>query len=208
MLKWKGVPVMCKNQNDIDTRIHRKCLIARTTESEMLELGGKCLGIFKDACRQTTLKANEVVNDLCSHVTENDDVFRTDENMSGALADLLLFSSEGRAEKYDMKITEMLQTVTLIRLMEDLRMLVYSFPEYGPEFVKILSLCYMNTFDYTEDDILYTLNIGRSTYYKKKRRAIILFGLAIREYLAKGQSQGMDYTYHSEGVQLRFECNR
>lgn len=174
----------------------------------MLELGGKCLGIFKDACRQTALKANEVVSDLCSHVTECDDVFRTDENMSVALADLLFFSSEGRAEKYDMKITEMLQTVTLIRLMEDLKMLVYSFPEYGPEFVKILSLCYMNTFDYTEDDILYTLNIGRSTYYKKKRRAMILFGLAIREYLAKGQCQSMDYVANTEGVQLRFECAR
>ena len=202
---WKGVPVMCRNQNDIDTRIHRKCLISRTNEKEMLELGGKCLGIFKDACRQTTLRANDVVSDLCSHVSD-DDVLHTDENMSSALADLLFFSSENNADKYDRKINEMLKTVTLIRLMEELKVIVYSFPEYGPEFVKILSLCYMNTFDYTEDDILYTLNMGRSTYYKKKRRAVILFGLAIREYLAKDYSCDPDYFYQQEGVQMRFEC--
>ena len=121
--------------------------------------------------------------------------------MSNALADLLFFASESKQEKYNSRISDIVQTSLLIRLKDELKVCVYSFSEYGPEFVNILSICYMNTFDYTEDDILYTLNIGRSTFYKKKRRAIILFGLAIRGFMAKRSGNRMDYIVQTEGVQ-------
>ena len=192
---------MCRNQKDVDTRIHNMCMAAKTNEEDMLELGGKYLGIFRDVCRQTTINATDVVNDLCSHVTDCRSTCSMEETMSDALADLLFFASESEQEKYNSRISDIVQTSLLIRLKDELKVSVYSFSEYGPEFVNILSICYMNTFDYTEDDILYTLNKGRSTFYKKKRRAIILFGLAIRGFMAKRSGNRMDYIVQTEGVQ-------
>ena len=200
------MPVMCRNQKDVDTRIHRMCLMALTTEQDMLDLAEKYLGIFRDVCRQTTYKASDTVNDLCSHVSEDQSCYGAEDAMSAALTELLFFASESQQERYDAMIDNTIQTAALIKLMDKLKLGVYAFEDYGPEFVNILSLCYMNTFSYTEDDILYTLNMGRSTFYKKKKRAMILFGLSIRGYVASLHGRNIDYIVESEGVQMRFEC--
>ena len=66
--------------------------------------------------------------------------------------------------------------------METLKMNVYSFDGYGPEFVSILTLCYMSSFKYTEQEILAELNISRQNFYKKKKYATILFALEFEEF--------------------------
>ena len=173
---------MCRNQNDIDTRIHRKCMFAGTDEEKMEKLGGDLLGLFRDVCRTSTVRANDMVSELCSYdCPEEPYDYR---KMEEALTRLEFFTSESRRDCYDNEIRLILQTGQMIRIMEALKYNVYNFSKYGPEFVSILTTCYMNTFNYTNEEASEYLNMGVSTLYKKKRRAVILFGLAFLEYKA------------------------
>ena len=192
---------MCRNQNDIDTRIHRKCMFAGTDEEKMEKLGGDLLRLFKDVCRTSTARANDMVSDLCcfEDYPEEPYDFR---KMEEALTRLEFFTSEARRGCYETEIQLILQTGQMVRIMEALKYSVYNFSKYGPEFVSILTTCYMNAFDYTNEEASEYLNMGVSTLYKKKRRAVILFGLAFLEY--KAHCFGTDTgSCDPDGMQIR-----
>ena len=175
---------MSRNIKDVDTRIRRLCLFASTGEDEMHRLGTALLETFRDVCRYNTEAAVDTYNDLCSfdgNLLEHDSEER---RMNEALIRLEFFATEESRKRYEDDIDGILRSGWMIRVMEALKMKVYSFAEYGPEFVSILNLAYMNAYEYCEQDILEALSMGRSTYYRKKRRAVILFGLAFLEFRA------------------------
>ena len=88
------------------------------------------------------------------------------------------FATEGTRLRYEAEIESILQTGWLLRVMEALRIKVYNFPDYGPDFVSILNLTYLNTFKYSIEEIEETTCLSRATIYRHKKRAIIMFGLA------------------------------
>lgn len=192
-----------KAKKDVDSRISRLCQMALTNEDEMEELGSSLLETFHDVCRYNTDAANNVVAELCygqdAGPLEGDE----EKEMSRALIRLEYFATESRKDDYQRQIERIMQTGWMIRIMEALRYKVYNFGKYGPEFVEILNTCYMNSFDYTMTEASEVLNMGESTLYRKKRRAVILFGLAFLEFKANNQPGGMDGPFDPDGVQLR-----
>ena len=50
-----------KAKKDIDTRIHRMCMMAGTDEYQMEELGSTLLEVFHDVCRYNTEAANDMM---------------------------------------------------------------------------------------------------------------------------------------------------
>ena len=193
---------MCRNQNDIDTRIHRKRMFAGTDEEKMEKLGGDLLILFKDVCRTSTARANDMVSELCSFEDYPEEPYDF-RKMEEALARLEFFTSEARRGCYETEIQLILQTGQMVRIMEALKYSVYNFSKYGPEFVSILTTCYMNAFDYTNEEASEYLNMGVSTLYKKKRRAVILFGLAFLEYKAGFlNAAGMGLNYNDAQISM------
>lgn len=187
---------MCRVPDDVDTRIHRKCVFSGTDEKSMEKLGGDLLSIFRDVCRDNTIKANYTVGELCDfeYYPDESDSYR---RMEEALTRLEFFTADSKRDRYENEIRLILQTGQMIRIMEALKYRVYSFSKYGPEFVSILTTCYMNTFSYTNEEASEYLNMGVSTLYKKKRRAVILFGLAFLEYKANFiKPTNVKYTEH------------
>ena len=173
-----------KAKKDIDTRIHRMCMMAGTTECEMEELGSTLLETFHDVCRYNTEAANDLVADLCY---QPDMYFEHSEaltEMSGAVTRLEVFLSDARKDDYEREIEIIQQTAGILRIMDALRYRVMGFGKYGPEYVDILNTRYMNRFDYTNTEASEILRMGESTYYRKKKAAVILFGLAFLEYKA------------------------
>lgn len=160
------------------------CMMAGTNECEMEELGSTLLETFHDVCRCTTEAANDVVADLCYQP----DVYFEHSNalmeMSGAVTRLEVFLSDARKDDFEREIEIIQQTAGILRIMDALRYRVYSFGKYGPEYVDILNTRYMNRFDYTNAEASEILKMGESTYYRKKKAAVILFGLAFLEYKA------------------------
>ena len=145
------------------------------TEEEMRRLGTDLLETFRDVCRYNTCLASDTAGRLLSY---GEGAFSGEDTMRETIVRLEFFAGEMERKRYEEALDRIFQTDYMLRVMEILKMKVYSFSDYGPEFVSILDLCYMNSFDYGEGEILEELCMGRSTFYKKKKRAVTLFGLA------------------------------
>lgn len=191
-----------KAKKDIDTRIHRMCMMAGTNEEDMEELGSTLLEVFHDVCRYNTEAANDMVADLCYHpdlcFEKGDEIAE----MDTAVTRLEIFLTDARRDEYEREIESIQQTAGMLRIMDALRYRVYSFGKYGPEYVDILNTRYMNRFDYTNTEASEILRMGESTYYRKKKAAVILFGLAFLEYKASrsGDNTG---SFDPDGMQMR-----
>ena len=188
-------------RNDIDTRIHRMCMLSGTTEDEMYVLGKSMLTLFRDVCRSTRLDADDMLEKLCSDSEEIEE----DRRMSEALTRLEFFATEGMRIRYESEIDSILQTGWLLRIMEALKMKIYNFPDYGPDFVSMLSLTYLNTFKYTIEEIEETTCLSKATIYRHKKRAVIMFGLAFLEY-KKDYLAPDPHTFGYTGEQMHFCC--
>ena len=167
-----------RTEGSLESRINNLCSIAGYTEDEMQKLGTKLLRIFRDVCRNNKLDADDIIEDLCSDSFESDEYRR----MNESLVRLEFFASESTRSRYECEISKTMKTAWMLKVMETLKMNVYSFDGYGPEFVSILTLYYMTSFKYTEQDILAELNISRQNFYKKKKYATILFALEFEEF--------------------------
>ena len=187
-------------KNDIDTRIHRICMLSGTNEDEMYVLGKALLTLFRDVCRNNQFDADDMIEKLCSDSEETDE----DKRWSEAITRLEYFATEGMRKRYEEEINNILQTGWLTRIMDALKAKVYSFPDYGPDFVTILSLTYLNTFKYTIEEIEEATCFSKATIYRHKKRAIIMFGLAFLEY-KKEYMIPDSHTFGYSGKQLQFD---
>lgn len=178
------------------------CLMAGTNECEMEELGSTLLEAFHDVCRYTTETANDITADLCY---QPDVYFEKGENItdvSRAVTRLEIFLTDARRDDYMREIERIQQTAGILYIMDALRYWVYSFGKYGPEYVDILNTRYMNRFDYTNTEASEILKMGESTYYRKKKAAVILFGLAFLEYKANC-SGDRQVSFDPDGMQMQ-----
>ena len=178
------------------------CMMAGTDEAEMEELGSTLLETFHDVCRYNTEAANDVVADLCYQSDmyyEQSDALA---EMSSAVTRLEFFLSDARKDDYEREIEIIQQTAGILRIMDALRIRVNSFGKYGPEYVDILNTRYMNRFDYTNTEASEILRMGESTYYRKKKAAVILFGLAFLEYKASCCA-GDGISFEPDGTQMQ-----
>ena len=187
-------------RNDIDTRIHRICMLSGTTEDEMYVLGKALLTLFRDVCRNNRLDADDMVEKMCCDSEEADE----DKRWSEAIVRLEYFATEGMRKRYEAEIASILKTGWLTRIMDALKAKVYNFPDYGPDFVTILSLTYLNTFKYTIEEIEETTCFSKATIYRHKKRAIIMFGLAFLEYKKDYMIPDQD-SFGYSGEQLQFD---
>lgn len=187
---------------DVDKRIQRKCSLAMTDEEEMAALGGRLLEIFHDVCSCNTSKANDTVNEICYSDGEYYDPCEEMRVMEESLIKLEYFTTDSKRDKYEREIRSILKTGHMIRIMDALKCKVYSYGKYGPDFVSILSTCYMNSFEYTNEQACEVLNMSLSSFYRKKRRAVVLFGLSFLEYKAEIQGHDLLLEWEPDGSQL------
>ena len=173
-----------------------------TDEKEMAALGGKLLEIFHDVCSCNTSKANDTVGEICYSDGEYYDPCEEMRVMEESLIKLEYFTADSKRDRYEREIRSILQTGQMIRIMDALKCKVYSYGKYGPDFVSILSTCYMNSFEYTNEEASEVLNMSLSSFYRKKRRAVVLFGLSFLEYKAEIQGHDMMLDLVPDGSQL------
>ena len=190
------------NKNDIDTRLDRMCAIYRTTGDEMHTLGKSLLTLIRDVYRSTKLDAIDLEGRLCSYSDDQDEERQRWE----ALVRLEFFATEFERRRYEEEISSILETGWLLKVAEALKAKVYNFPDYGPDFVTILSLTYLNTFKYTLEEMEQTTGFSKATIYRHKRRAVILFGLAFLEY-KQDYMMPDPHSFGYSGEQLTLDFN-
>ncbi len=128
---------------------------------------------------------------LCDSI--NDLNYITYESCMGdneSLSYLLNFAPDKELDVFRARAINVMQTRVLIELIDKAIIKIKDYPDNGTIFYSIFDLKYLNRWTYTEDDILEMLELERSTFYRKKKEAIlllgyILFGFIMPEYIEK-----------------------
>ena len=162
----------------LEKRIDRLCKLAGKTSDELQRNGEWYLGLAGDVCRDTRLYADDMVDDICSESFESDEYRK----MTEGLVRLEFFASEMTRQKYQAEISAIMSTAWMVKVIETIKANIYSFRKYGPQFVSILTLAYMNTFTYTVEEMAEELNMSPQNFYKKKRYATILFAYEFEKF--------------------------
>ena len=162
----------------LEKRIDRLCKLAGKTSDELQRNGEWYLGLAADVCRDTRLYTDDMVDDICSESFESDEYRK----MTEGLVRLEFFASEMTRQKYEAEISAIMSTAWMVKVIETIKANIYSFRKYGPQFVSILTLAYMNSFTYTVEEMAEELNMSPQNFYKKKRYATILFAYEFEKF--------------------------
>lgn len=123
-----------------------------------------------------------ISNRLC--VAVGDDVCDTlictyGDSLDGALIYLENFAPDEARERFEERIRSLFETKWIIELVDMAMLKIREYPDKGALYCEIISKAYLNRFKYRESEMLEVLNMERSTYYDRKKEAILLFGLSL-----------------------------
>ena len=82
-------------------------------------------------------------------------------------------------ERFEERIRSLFETKWIIELVDMAMLKIREYPDKGALYCEIISKAYLNRFKYKESEMLEVLNMERSTYYDRKKEAILLFGLSL-----------------------------
>ncbi len=89
------------------------------------------------------------------------------------------FAPDEQKEKFAAKIRALFSVKWMVEIVDSAIIKVREFPLNGELYAHILSMYYLGKFQYTEAEMMEELNLERSSYYRRKKEAVIVFGLAI-----------------------------
>ena len=98
---------------------------------------------------------------------------------NGALIYLENFAPDEARERFEERIRSLFETKWIIELVDMAMLKIREYPDKGALYCEIISKAYLNRFKYRESEMLEVLNMERSTYYDRKKEAILLFGLSL-----------------------------
>ena len=85
--------------------------------------------------------------------------------------------------KIEARLTNIAETKCLIDIIDKSLIKLKSFPTYGELYFEIISKQYIYKYRYTEREILDTVNIERTMFYRRKKEAINLLGVILWGYI-------------------------
>lgn len=102
--------------------------------------------------------------------------------LSNALTYLAEFAPDEERTRFEERISTLFETKWMIDLIDKAMYKIYEYYNNGKLYHEILSKTYLVSFKYTESELLEILEIERSTYYDRKKEAVLLFGVALWGY--------------------------
>ena len=165
---------MSRNYAKCKSRINRMCAINEIKEKDLYQKGKLLLEIYRDICWTTEVNAGYIREELMEYEV---DYYSND--MDEAFIYLENFAPETSRAKAEERIQKLFEVKWIVDIINTAMLKVKAFPVYGEMYFDILHTYYIGTFDYTESEALELLNMERSTFYRRKREAIILFAFAI-----------------------------
>ena len=130
------------------------------------------LSIYRDVV-WATLNESEYISD---------EVYYFGDDLTNALVYLEEFASDTDKAEFEARISALFENKWMIDLIDKAMTKVYSYYNNGKLYHEILSKCYLTSFKYTEAELLELLNLERSTYYDRKKKAIMLLGVSLWGY--------------------------
>lgn len=103
-------------------------------------------------------------------------------DLDTALVYLSDFAPTEKRQKFEERVTCLFETKWMIDLIDTAMLKVYDYHTNGRLYHEILSKCYTSFIPYTETELLETLIMERSTFYEKKKEAVMLLGISLWGY--------------------------
>lgn len=132
------------------------------------------LRIYSSAVWNTKASVDEL---LCSHseTYESCDI--------SALECLVSMYESNCVKQLESKLRCVAQNKIIIDIVERNMLHVREYPFHGDLYYTILNKNYFVKYPYTESEILESLNMSRSTYYRRRKDAITTFGISMWGYM-------------------------
>ncbi len=99
-----------------------------------------------------------------------------------ALTYLSDFAPTEKRSDFEARVTCLFETQWLVELIDKAMYRVYEYPYNGKLYNDILSKSYVTAFPWKDCDLWETLNLERSTFYERKKEAVMLLGVALWGY--------------------------
>lgn len=154
--------------------------IMTVVEKYMSNQGGISEAEFQKAKRLLN-SFKHVLWTINSNIKELDDECRAtmNEDLAYAVEILDKFDYRMDTEKLERKLAANQETRLMANLIVSAIFKVKDYPMLGESYYNVLQKTYLSKDKSKETDILYDLDISRSTYYKYKRDAIKIFGYCL-----------------------------
>ena len=149
--------------------IAESCRQYRWDENRLYERGKMVLELYRSLCWKTRARAVDIRNELIDYSSRD---------LDGALIYLEAFAPDMERERFQSRIESLFKTRELVEMVDTAMLEVKTFPVYGDEYFDLLSIKYLNSFCYKESEMLEVLDMERSTFFDKKKDAILVFAYA------------------------------
>lgn len=161
---------MGRNNAQALNSIRMLCRMQQVEEKVLYERSKLILSIYRDVCWSAVGRADEVHDEL---------IYYCGSNLDSALVYLETFAPDEARERFEERIRSLFETKWIVELVENTMLRVKDYPCRGDLYCEILSKCYLTRFKYRESELLELLDMERSTFYDRKKEAIMLFGLSL-----------------------------
>ena len=157
-------------------RIDGMCKLYHIDIEGAYKQGKFILETYRDLSWKTAREANYVREDLMSYCSAD---------MDQALVYLLTFATEERRDFFESKIDALFTSHTMGGMIESAAAWVRDYPTEGNLYYNIIYLRYLCRDRLKESELLEVLDMERSTYYKRRKEAVTVFGVAIHEMIRR-----------------------
>lgn len=161
---------MSRNNTQALQNIRMLCRMQQIDEKILYDRSRLILSIYRDVCWSAMGRAEEVYDDL---------ICTCGSSLDSALIYLETFAPDEARERFEERIRSLFETKWIIELVENAMGRIREYPCRGDLYCEILSKCYLSRFKYKETEMLEMMDMERSTYYDRKKEAVLLFGLSL-----------------------------
>lgn len=130
------------------------------------------LGVYRDAV-WITLNKSKCLNEELTYYGDD---------LNDALIYLEQFAPDMNRQEFESRISRLFENKWMVDLIDTAMIKIYDYHNNGKLYHEILSKSYLTTFRYTESELLELLSMERSTFYDRKKEAIMLLGVSLWGY--------------------------
>ncbi len=157
-----------------DTRTLRNirmiCRMQNIDEEALYNRSKLILSIYRDICWSVMGRADRIHDEI---------ICTFGSNLDRALIYLETFAPDEARERFEEKIRSLFESRWMIELVDSAMLQIREYPCRGDLYFEILSKSYLSRFQYREAEMLECMDLERSTYYDRKKEAVLLFGLSL-----------------------------
>ena len=112
----------------------------------------------------------------------HEDLVYYGDDLDSALVYLEEFAPDIERQEFENRMSALFENKWMIDLIDTAMRKIYDYHNNGKLYHEIISKSYLTAFRYSEGELLEILNMERSTFYDRKKEAIMLLGVCLWGY--------------------------